>query len=67
MFTGSCLLSDLLNEHWYMVKPKVVKRNKVEEKLGITVYFYQFYSDWKEQPRKFIKIPKNMEMLFQVK
>lgn len=50
-----------------MVKPKVVKRNKVEEKLGITVYFYQFYSDWKEQPRKFIKIPKNMEMLFQVK
>ena len=39
MFTGSCLLSDLLNEHWYMVKSKVVKRNKVEEKLGITVYF----------------------------
>ena len=33
MFTGSCLLSDLLNKHWYLVKPKVVKRNKVEEKL----------------------------------
>jgi len=40
MFTGSCLLSDLLNKHWYLVKPKVVKRNKVEEKLGITVYIF---------------------------